>query len=204
MSSEPIIELENQKTGNTRKFPKSIYDALLDLCLQMLPPNQRERAEGQLMGMLAEYLDTNAAAEPLLLAAEALYPEMKGEIRFNEFSTEAIVIKIKTWANMIFQRYGHPVMLVGSAVTGLGRDVDIRVMIPDPEFDARFPDEGALSLEIGKQSRMAALFLRMNVDFRLQKVSEAYVHQGKPTMRLDTALYPEAYEPPASGIGGEG
>lgn len=198
---DDIIELENERTGLTRKFPKSIFDSLVALCLGLLPQADRERAEEQVGRMVGEFLDTGHAAEPLRLAAEALYPEIKGEVRWNTFSTDLIQVKLKAWANGVFGRYGFPVWLVGSCLTGIGRDVDVRVILPDQDYIARFPDTGALDLEVGKQGRIAALFLRMNVDFQIQKASDALVHDGKPRLRLDTCTYPEAFEPPPPEMG---
>lgn len=198
---DEIIELENERTGMIRKFPKDIFDSLVALCLGLLPQDQRERAEEQVGRMVGDFLDTKADAEPIRLAAEALYPELKGEIRFNTFSTDIIQLKLKAWANDIFGRYGHPVWLVGSCLTGIGRDVDVRVILPDHDYAARFPDHGALCLDVGKQGRLGALFLRMNVDFQIQKASDSLIHEGKPRLRLDACTYPEAFEPPAADMG---
>jgi hypothetical protein len=199
---DEMIELENEKTGQTRKFPKAIFDSLVTLCLHLLPAAERGQAEGQVWGLVGEYLDAAQAAEPLRMAAEALFPEMKGAIRFNTIPVDMIPLKLKAWSNDMFARYGQPVWLVGSALTGTGRDVDVRIILPDPDFAARFPDHGALGLEVGKQGRWAALFLRMNVDFQIQEQSDASKYDGLPRLRLDACTYPEAFEPPESGIGG--
>lgn len=199
---DEIIELENERTGLTRKFPKPIFDSLVALCLGLLPQADRERAEEQVGRMVGEFLDTGHAAEPLRLAAESLYPELKGDIRFNTFPLDIIQLKIKAWANDVFGRYGHPVWLVGSCLTGIGRDVDVRVILPDHEYNARFPGNDALGLEVGKQGRLAALFLRMNVDFQIQKASDFLIHEGKPRIRLDACTFPEGFEPPAADMGG--
>lgn len=201
---DEIIEFENERTGFTRKYPKSIFDSLVALCLGLLPQGERERAEEQVGRMVGEFIDTAGAGEPLRLAAEALYPELKGEIRFNTFSCDLILLKLKAWANDVFARYGQPVWLVGSCLTGIGRDVDVRVILPDPDHAARFPDHGALGLDVGKQGRVAALFLRMNVDFKIQKASEAMAFEGKPRLRLDSCTFPEGFEPPAADMGGQG
>lgn len=193
---DEIVELENQRTGLTRKFPRAIFDSLVSLCLGLLPKEERERAEEQVGRMVGEFIDTGRDAEPLRMAAEALYPELKGEIRFNTLDAEIIALKIKAWANDVFARYGHPVWLVGSCLNGIGRDVDIRVILPDHEYAARFQDHGAYGLEVGKQGRVASLFLRMNVDFQIQKASDFLVHEGKPRRRLDECKFPEGYEPP--------
>jgi hypothetical protein len=201
MSIDAIVEFENQKTGRTRKFPQAIFESLTRLCLEMLPPEQWERAEQQISNMVGEYLDTAPAGEALRMAAAAMFPEMAEDIRFNTYETETILIKLKDWANSMFARYGAPVWLVGSCLTGAGRDVDVRIVLPDTDFDVRFPDRGAWALEVGKQGRWAALFLRMNVDFQIQKASETVQYDGLPRMRIDSAVYPEAYEPPSAGIG---
>ncbi len=196
---EEFVEFENVATGRTRRFPLVLFNCLTQVCLQTFPESVREQAQDQVGKMVAQYLDSDNA-EPLRMAAESLFPQMDG-IRFNIYSPEIIQVKLKAWANSMFGRYGHPVWLVGSALDGAGRDVDIRIILPDPEFDARFPNKEGLDLEVGKQGRHAALFCQMNVDFQIQKFSETMQYDGKRLLRMDTCTYPEAFIPPEPGIG---
>lgn len=189
-----FVELENETTGKVRVFPKTIFNSLVSMCLGMLPDNQRERAEEQVGRMVGQFLDADPAAAPILEAALALFPDQEQPLI--AMDVEAIKLKLGRWATQIYGRYGAPVWLVGSALNGAGRDVDVRIILPDPDFSARFPDDGALALETGKQGRWAALFLRLNVDFQIQKASEATVYEDLPRIRLDAAEYPEAFEPP--------
>ncbi len=198
---EEFVEFENARTGRTRRFPLALFECLTQLCLRPFPVEDRQQAETQVGKMVAEFLDAEVA-EPLRMAAEALFPAME-EIRLNHYSPEIIQIKIQSWANSMFGRYGHPVWLVGSAMDGAGRDVDIRIILPDPEFESRFPTREGLYLEVGKQARHASLFCRMNIDFQIQKFSETLQYDGKRLLRVDTCTYPEAFIPPPSGIGAE-
>ena len=199
---EEFVEFENMNTGRTRKFPLPLFDSLNQLCLRGFPAAARTpEAEDQVGKMVAEFLDSDMA-EPLRMAAESLFPTLE-DIRLNSYSPEIIQIKIKSWANSMFARYGHPVWLVGPALDGAGRDVDIRIILPDADFDARFPNGEGLELEVGKQGRHAALYCRMNIDFQIQKFSETMRYDGKRLLRMDTCTYPEAFIPPQSGIGAE-
>jgi hypothetical protein len=43
------------------------------------------------------------------------------------------------WANQMYARFGHPVYLVGSCLNSDSpRDVDIRIILPDDEFEGRY------------------------------------------------------------------
>ncbi len=185
---DQFVEFENVRTGRTRRFPMSLFDCLTQLCLEALPAADRESVRDQIGKMVAEYLDRESA-EPLRMAADAMFPKM-GEIRFNTYSPEIIKIKCQRWANAIFARYGHPVYLVGSSLGGAGRDVDVRVILPNDEFEARFPKREGLDWEVGKLTRDAALFCHLNIDFQIQTFSETLEHDGKRILRLDDVQVP--------------
>lgn len=198
---DEMVEFENEKTGKTRVFPKVFFDALVRMVLQSFQPQDRERSEEKVAEMVASFLDGDDSGDILLLAAQALFPKRDG-IRFNTYSPEEIKVRLQAWATTIFGRYGFPVYLVGSALTrGEGLDVDVRVILPDADFNARWPNAEGLDLELGKQGRIAALFSRTNIDFVIQSQSEARQYAGLPRLRLDACEYPEAKEPPESGIG---
>ncbi len=198
---QELVEFENEKTGITRKFPKVLFDSLVHLCLRNYPHKEWDRVEAQVSAMVATFLDEGDAAHALRAAASALYPEIDG-IHYNSYPVDLLKIKIQGWADRMYARYGAPVWLVGSAITGAGRDVDIRIVIPDPDFDARFPDLSAWALEVGKQGRHAALFCRMNVDFQIQRASEVVEFEDLPRVRLDACAYPEAKELPPPDFSG--
>jgi len=121
-------------------------------------------------------------------------------------SADALARAMSGWANQIAGRYGFPVYLVGSALTEAEpRDVDVRVVLTDAAFFARFgikpmrteseawkpeQSEGTRRLyaEQGKLSRSAALTLHLNIDFQVQSESIVLVraYHERPRRRLDT------------------
>lgn len=197
-----MIEFEHQVTGKVRKFPADLFHAIKDCCLGGYPKNQQERVEEQVGKMVATFIDCNDRAYPIWEAAEALSPGLYQAFPENTFPRDAIVLKLRPWSERIFARYGFPVWLVGEALEGRGRAVGIRVVLPDADFEARFPGGHGLALEAGKQGRQAALFLRMNVDFKIQKDSDCAAFADLPRLRMDSNEYPEGMEPPVAAIGG--
>lgn len=113
-----------------------------------------------------------------------------------------IGFKLQLWADRIFARYGFPVYLVGSCLAGGDNviDIDVRVILPDPDFNSRWPERSGWALEMGKQGRHAALFSRMNVDFQVQSSTEARAFWDMPRVRIDSCTYPEGKEPPKPGL----
>jgi hypothetical protein len=166
--------------------------------------------------MLANFLDGDPKAKPILDMAELRRKaeSLKAFTWINSptfgqadrFSPEIIALKLKTWADRMFARYGHPVYLVGSSLTGGGNDVDVRIILPNHEFESRFPGRKGWAMEVGKQGIHAALFARMNIDFQIQNRDEALEYIANqikyPLYRLDSNEYPEGFEPPQAGIGG--
>lgn len=71
------VEFENQKTGQTRKFPAPLFEALVQLALQVIKPEEREKAEIQVGRMVASWVDEAPEADPIRRAGLAL---MVGEI----------------------------------------------------------------------------------------------------------------------------
>lgn len=209
--SEAHHEFENEKTGRVRLFPEVLFEALTAWGTQTFPPKDREQAERRVIPMLANWLDTDPRAKPLWDLA--LVQQMARHWQAYEWlikadpekvvvhSVDVIRLKLARWAEFIFARYGHPVYLVGGALRGTGRDVDIRVFLPKPEYDARFPNRDGWALEVGKQGIHAALLLRGNVDFQIQDQFEAAHFADHERVRLDRNEYPEGIEPPKSGIG---
>jgi hypothetical protein len=205
------VEFENEITGGIRRFPEDLFQSLLSCLLFTIPEKMRDTLEKEFSVMLANYLDTDPKARPILQMAE-LRRKVEALRAFTwinsptfghtVFTPEVIAVKLARWADRIFARYGHPVLLVGSSLTGGGNDVDIRVVMPNHDFESRFPGRAGWSQEVGKQGIHAALLGRMNVDFQIQSADEAREFTGKPSRRLDSNAYPEGFEPPQSGIGG--
>lgn len=51
------------------------------------------------------------------------------------------MLHLNLFGREIHMAFGHVPYLVGSAATGKSwRDVDVRLILPDPEFDALFPE----------------------------------------------------------------
>jgi hypothetical protein len=54
---------------------------------------------------------------------------------------ETLRLCLRGWANQMVARFGAPVWLVGSALTDPNaRDIDVRIVLPDDEFAARYGD----------------------------------------------------------------
>lgn len=130
-----------------------------------------------------------------LLAAD---PACNGREALNDLRE-----RLGGWANMMAARYGHPVWLVGSFVEGKGNptDIDLRIILPDDEFEGRFGDYATLrstnasawsdknkiwAATIAKESAWLARKTGINADFKIR--SESWYrerHSTKPRIRLD-------------------
>lgn len=112
--------------------------------------------------------------------------------------------KVGGWANMLAARFGAPVWLVGSALREpLPRDVDVRVVLAEEDFRARYGEPGAWAedahspawgparrawaRDVGKLSHDAAVRLGVNIDFQVEPAAYAQRwHAGKERRRLDS------------------
>ncbi len=98
--------------------------------------------------------------------------------------------QLQPWADQIATRFGRPVYLVGSSLQLPDpRDVDVRVILSDEEFEARYGDPGAwhkalwwpsrndgsirYCMDVGDLSREASIQLKLNIDFQVQPPGEA-------------------------------
>ncbi len=118
---------------------------------------------------------------------------------------EQLRLHLQGWANQLAARFGAPVYLVGSSLTDPeARDVDVRVVLDDDSFQARYgilPQHvdreswGGWSAgsrrwgaDVAKISRQAAVALRLNVDFQIQAALLVQHHglADRPRVRLDT------------------
>lgn len=115
------------------------------------------------------------------------------------------------WANQMAARFGHAVFMTGSALhKDRPRDVDVRIVLPDDEFAARYGrvsewEESIWSRDMktacqrvysdtAKLGRECALKCRCNVDLQIQPLSFALRHyRNEPRIRLDTVI--EATDP---------
>lgn len=104
-------------------------------------------------------------------------------------------IKLDQFGSEIIDAFGHPPYLVGSATrTKRWRDVDVRLILPDDEYDALF----------GARRQPAALDVKWNayclafsararevtglpVDFQIDRCTEANAQHAGPRMALGIA-----------------
>lgn len=103
------------------------------------------------------------------------------------------------WANWLALRFGRPVYLVGSALNlSSPRDVDIRVILTDAEFNARYGDPSDWNFRLWTDpsalirygadlydlSREASFTFKANLDIQVQPENAASPEE--PRYRLDT------------------
>lgn len=96
------------------------------------------------------------------------------------------LIRLDHFGRLIFDAYGHTPFLVGSAAVGKQwRDVDVRLMLPDDEFDALFPStikpwwtNQYLSLITVALSTLGHSYTGLPIDFQFQPLSHANEHYG--------------------------
>lgn len=112
-------------------------------------------------------------------------------------------IRIAGWANQMYSRFGCPVYLVGSSLYNqFARDVDLRIVLPDEQFEARYGNIEEWSddtwrnewrearqkwaKDMGKLSMEATITIRANIDFQVEPESLANIwHKGKDRVRID-------------------
>ncbi|MFE6126646.1 hypothetical protein ACFQ6Q_00015 [Streptomyces sp. NPDC056437] len=91
--------------------------------------------------------------------------------------------------------FGHLPYLVGSAARGkTWRDVDVRLMLPDREFDALFPGhhrpdytDGRWALLCAAISELGRVRTGLPIDFQIQRASNA--NQAYPGVRHALGLH---------------
>ena len=91
--------------------------------------------------------------------------------------------------------FGHLPYLVGSASVGkVWRDVDVRLILPDDEFDALFPPvdpgqfpDGLWSLLCAAISELAKARTGLPVDFQIQR--QTYANDRFPGVRQALGLH---------------
>lgn len=111
------------------------------------------------------------------------------------YNPDYLKFALQKWADTVFGRFGFPVYLVGSVLTDTDqvwvRDIDVRVVMPDEHFDARFgkpKDEAAWrwTEEMGKQNFWAARMCLMPIDFQVMCETHAKPYKDHPKLRLDS------------------
>ena len=99
-------------------------------------------------------------------------------------------LSLRPWARQMAARFGYPVFLVGSSLeVPSPRDVDVRVILPDSDFESRYGihwatwtsalwygTESAAQMrdyasDMASVSREAARELRLNIDFGVHPAS---------------------------------
>lgn len=98
------------------------------------------------------------------------------------------MIHLNLFGREIDMAFGHVPYLVGSAAEGKGwRDVDVRLMLPDEQFDALFPaavgEAGTLndarwSLLCAAISDLGRQRTGLPIDFQIQRQSDANGRYG--------------------------
>ncbi|QJT04382.1 hypothetical protein G9272_32205 [Streptomyces asoensis] len=90
--------------------------------------------------------------------------------------------------------FGHVPYLVGTAAIGkTWRDVDVRLILPDDEFDALFPqdrpahEDGRWGLICAAISELARFRTGLPVDFQIQRMS--YANDRFPGVRHALGLH---------------
>jgi hypothetical protein len=110
-------------------------------------------------------------------------------------------LRLDAWALRIADAFGHNPYHVGSSLRatlagkGEWRDVDVRLMLPDDEFDALFPNhmkpdlldlKWSLLCEVLSESARQATGLP--IDFQIQRTTEANAEYSEPRSALGIRL----------------
>lgn len=91
------------------------------------------------------------------------------------------LIHLDAFGREIDEAFGHLPFLVGSAARSKQwRDVDVRLILPDDEFDALFPRHTKPAFTDGRWSLMCAAIAELGrartglpIDFQIQRMTDA-------------------------------
>lgn len=89
------------------------------------------------------------------------------------------LLYLNAFGREIEEAFGHLPYVVGSAARSkTWRDVDVRLMLPDDEFDVLFPDDvpalnGRWSLMCAAISELGRQRTGLPIDFQIQRTTEA-------------------------------
>ena len=103
-------------------------------------------------------------------------------------------LHLSEFGSQVWSAFGHPPYLVGSALMGKAwRDVDVRLILPDDEYAACFPDdpEGKSQHQDGKWVALVMAFAALGkqltglpIDFQIQQQSRANALYAGPRSAL--------------------
>lgn len=104
-------------------------------------------------------------------------------------------LHLEAFGREINDAFGHLPYLVGSAAVGKHwRDVDVRLILPDDEFDALFPahtqpphQDGRWGLLCAAISELARQRTGLPVDFQIQRMT--YANDRHPGVRLALGIH---------------
>jgi hypothetical protein len=91
------------------------------------------------------------------------------------------LLHLNAFGRDLCEAFGHTPYLVGSAALGkTWRDVDVRMLLPDEEFDALFPDfqppgrvHTRWSMLCASISELGRIRTSLPIDFQFQRVTDA-------------------------------
>jgi hypothetical protein len=106
-------------------------------------------------------------------------------------------LHLNAFGREISEAFGHLPYLVGSSAVGKEwRDVDVRLMLPDDEFDTLFPDhmrpsrcDGKWSLLCAAISELGRIRTGLPIDFQIQRTTDA--NEQYDGIRHALGLYPK-------------
>lgn len=88
---------------------------------------------------------------------------------------------------IVTEALGQPPYLVGSSTSKEDwRDVDVRSILPDDEFDARFPSQPQWSLFCLGVTELLCRMTGLPVDYQVQRMSEANAKYHGPRNPIGT------------------
>jgi NAD(P)-dependent dehydrogenase (short-subunit alcohol dehydrogenase family) len=104
-------------------------------------------------------------------------------------------LHLEAFGREIEAAFGHLPYLVGTAAVGkTWRDVDVRLILPDEEFDDLFPthvrpshQDGRWGLLCAAISELARQRTGLPVDFQIQR--QSYANDRYPGLRLPLGLH---------------
>jgi hypothetical protein len=103
-------------------------------------------------------------------------------------------LHLEAFGREIDAAFGHLPYLVGTAAVGkIWRDVDVRLILPDDEFDQLFPPaepdqpDGRWGLLCAAISELARVRTGLPVDFQIQRMSVA--NDRYPGLRLALGIH---------------
>ncbi|WP_439947215.1 hypothetical protein [Streptomyces sp. BBFR109] len=105
-------------------------------------------------------------------------------------------IHLNSWARDLYDAYGHLPYLVGTAARcKQWRDVDVRMLLPDADFDQLFPGYASLnqldprwSLLCASISELGRMRTGLPIDFQFQRMTDANARYDGPRHPLGVRI----------------